>query len=227
MELPDPANISFPFVEMQASSEFIISKPPRTGGEVSIRTIKEQLLYEMSDPANYLSPDVRLSILGVVLKQVEKNKVKVTGAVGKKPSSTYKVSATYRDGFKAEGTLAIFGRDVKQKAIKCGKVILDRVKKCGYTLEKTCIEALGTGDLVPLPFNVCQPLETVLRVAARDRSFEAMECFVRHLAPMVTAGPPGVTSYSSGRPKIRPVFGYWPCLIKRSQVTPKIEMVKS
>lgn len=226
MDMEEVVDIGFPYVEMDESGTFVVTKPRGTGGSVSQQTVKEQLIYEIGDPNAYLSPDVTVSFLSLFLENDGENRVVVRGAKGKAPPPNYKVSATYRDGFRAEGTLAIFGRGAKEKAKRCGKVILERVKRLGYELERTCVECLGSGDVVPSITNHNETLECVLRVAAADHRREALECFARQIAPMVTSGPAGTTGYTSGRPHIRPVFGYWPCLIPVDEVQPCIEYIE-
>lgn len=228
LEIPDIVNIGFPFVEVEESGAFVITKPPLSGGRVSLRTVKEQMLYEIGDPSAYLSPDVTLSLLNVSLEDQGENRVKVMGAKGRAPPPTLKVSATYRDGYKAEGMLALFGRNAKAKARRCGEMILERVKLAGFDLERTCIECLGGGDLVPgIESSTSEPLECMLRICIADHRLEALECFSRQIAPMVTAGPPGTTGYTTGRPRIRPVFGYWPCLVNAEDVRPHVEAMEN
>ncbi len=142
------------------------------------------------------------------------------------PPKTLKVSLTYRAGFKAEGMLTIFGSSAVQKAKLCGEIILERVKVQGFNLNKTHIECLGNLDVVPGVFEGSQDLqECVLRVAVSDSDFKAVECFTKEIAPLVTSGPQGVTGYISGRPRIREVFGFWPCLIEANKLSQKSEVL--
>lgn len=226
LELDEVTNIGFPFVEMHPDGCFVITKPAGSSGIVSVETVKEQLLYEIGDPGRYISPDIILSFLSISLANEGRNRVQVTGAKGFPPPSTYKVSTTFRDGFKAEGSLIIFGRDCKAKAQRCGEIVIERVRQAGFVLDRFCIECLGTGDVVPGIWAAQDPLECVLRICVADHRQEALECFSRQMAPLVTAGPPGTTGYTTGRPRLRPVFGYWPCLIDAGAVNPKIEVLE-
>lgn len=229
LSLPDLADIGYPFVEMHADGTFVITKPTSTGGCVSIETVKEQLVYEIGDPNCYLSPDATVSFLSLALDKDGCDRIKVTGAKGSPPPPTYKVSATYHDGFKAEAMLVIFGRNAAEKARACGEIVLERVRRCGFKLHRSCIECLGCGDAVPgvLPTDkMTQHLECVLRICAADPRREALECFAKEIAPLVTSGPPGTTGYTGGRPAVRQVFGYWPCLVPTSEIKPKIELIE-
>lgn len=228
LTVPDPANIGFPFVEMHEDGSFVITKPKGTGGIVNEQTVKEQLLYEIGDPGAYLSPDATVSFLSLSLHEDGKDRILVKGAKGKPPPVSYKVSATYRDGYKTEGTLAIFGPDAHKKARRCGEIILERVRQAGFNIERSNIECLGSGAIVPgvLPStSYPEGLECFLRVSVADKNEQALECFAKEIAGLVTSGPQGVTGYTTGRPHVRPVFGYWPCLISRSQATPKVQIL--
>lgn len=219
LSIEDPANIGFPYVEISADSSFVITKSPKSSGVVNYQTVKEQLLYEIGDPEAYLSPDATVSFLNLHLAGDGKDRIKITGAIGKAPTCFYKVSATYKAGFKAEGMLVIFGQNAVLKAKQCGAMILKRVQMAGFTIERSCIECLGAGDSVGRQTSYSDELlECVLRVAVADKRKEAVEAFTKEIAPLVTSGPQGVTGYTSGRPKARPQFGYWPCLIEREKV---------
>lgn len=138
------------------------------------------------------------------------------------------MSATYRDGFTAQGQLAIVGRDAASKARRAGEVILERVRRAGFDLERSLIECLGSGDVVPgvaACSNRSEPWEVILRVSVADSRREAVERFTKEIAPLVTSGPPGTTGYATGRPKVRPVFGYWPCLASKSSVMPQVRLL--
>lgn len=228
LELPDPAGIGFPIAEVDAEGTCIVTKSPKTGGRVNARTVKEQLLYEIGDPDRYLSPDATVSFLGLRVEDLGDDRVRVTGAKGRPAPSTYKVSATFRDGYRAQGMLTIFGRDAELKARHCGAIVLDRLRRAGYVLRETTVECLGVGDVapgVPISANRLDLMEVVLRIAVADDSRAAVEKFSKELMPLITAGPPGTTGYAEGRPKVHPVFRYWPCLIDRGKVQPRVSLI--
>lgn len=228
LEIVSPETLGFPIVEIDSEGSFIVTKFNDAGGAVTIDRVKEQLLYEIGNPSAYISPDVMASFLSLQLEQVGQDRVLVKGATGKAPPSSYKVSATYRDGYRAEGTLTIVGRECLEKARRCGKIILEKMKRAGLNPEKSLIECIGGGDVVPgvLPFagKPHDPFECLLRIAISDQSMEVLEYFSKQIAPLVTSGPQGTTGYITGRPHMRPIFGYWPCLIDRKQVMTKLLM---
>ncbi len=228
LEVPTPSDVGFPIAEISADGSCVITKPARTGGAVTMQTVKEQLLYEIGDPGNYLSPDATVSFLTLSVDQVAENRVRVFGATGRAPPSGYKVSATYRDGFKAHGQLTIFGHDAVKKARRAGNALLHRLHAVGCVYRETSIECLGTGASVrgiASRVSEAQLIETVLRVSVAADTNEPVERFARAIAPLVTSGPQGVTGYATGRPKVFPIFGYWPCLIERAQVKPAWRLV--
>lgn len=221
LTLPDPHNVGFPVVEVHEDGSLVLTKPPGTGGRVDLRIVKEQLLYEIGDPGNYLSPDATVSFLDLSLQQVGENRVLVSGARGSQPPDTYKVSATYREGFMAHGMLTVYGRKAVQKARRCGEIILQRMDEAGFKPRSANVECLGTGDCAPGIAggpDENELIETVLRISVADPDRNTVARFTKELASLVTSGPQGVTGYATGRPKIRPVFGYWPCLINRCDV---------
>lgn len=219
LDLPDPANMGYPIAELADDASLTITKPEGTGGEVSTWTVKEQLLYEIGDPKNYLSPDCRVDFTGLSVEEVGKHRVQVHGASGGPPPPHYKVSATYRDGYWAQGTLTIFGRDAVAKAQRCGEVIFERLRRAGYDYPRKNIECLGANAVAPGVLPPPDLLETVLRVSAAHPDKAAIERFAREIAPLVTSGPQGTTGYAGGRPKPTPVFAYWPCLIAREKLS--------
>jgi hypothetical protein len=224
-EAPDLANVGYPIVEIESSGLFRVTKPPNTGGRVNRETVAEQLLYEVGDPAAYLTPDVTADFTSVSLNETETDVVEVSNARGKPATDSYKVSIAYRDGFTASGTLVLFGPDAETKARRSGEMILERLSRAGYILERSNIECLGAGDCVPgVISRQINPPEVVLRVSVHDGRRPAVERFTKEFAPLVTSGLPGTTGYTTGRPSVREVFAYWPALIDKSAVKARVQM---
>ncbi|MFL5340287.1 MAG: acyclic terpene utilization AtuA family protein [Gemmataceae bacterium] len=217
-EAPDLANVGYPIAEIEETGACRITKPPATGGAVNVETVTEQLLYEVADPAAYLTPDVVADFTSVCVEQDGSDVVRISGAKGRPATDSYKVSIAYRDGFAASGTLVIAGPQAAAKARRSGEMLLDRLARVGMKPEHSLIECLGAGDCVPGVLPRAEPPEVVLRVAVRDASRAKVERFTKEFAPLVTSGPPGVTGYTTGRPAVREVFAYWPALIAKSAV---------
>jgi hypothetical protein len=224
-ELPDLAGIGYPIAEIAEDGSFAITKPPGTGGRVSAETVSEQLLYEIDDPARYRTPDVDVDFTGLSIAEQGTDRVAVTEAAGRPPSNRLKLVGVYKDGWTASGMLAVVGRDAEAKARAAGEVILERVRRAGYRLANTLVECFGSGDVacgVVRP--EAPPFEVVLRVTVRDAERAAVERFCRELAPLVTAGPPGIVGYAAGRPTPRPAFGYWPALVPRDLAESRVRL---
>jgi hypothetical protein len=217
-------DVGYPIAEIEGSGTLRITKPPGTGGAVNCETVSEQLLYEVGDPAAYLTPDVIADFTSVSLASAGHDSVLLTKAHGKPATDTYKVSISYRDGFMASGTLVILGPGAPAKARACGEMILQRLRRADIELEHSNIECLGAGACVPGVIAAeAEPPEVVLRVTARDSRRAAIERFTKEFAPLVTSGPPGVTGYTTGRPPVREVFAYWPALIDKRAVNHVVE----
>ena len=227
LEIENQENIGFPVVEVNSDGSFTVTKPLNTGGVVNEQTVKEQLLYEISDPKNYLSPDVIVDFTTLSLNVVGKDRVTLKGAKGKEPPKKYKVNATYQSGYRLEAFLGCFGHLAALKAYKTGEVIFKKVKNAGFNLDKTSIECLGSLDIVPGVFKKKDDIqECVLRISAMDKEKAGLEYLSKEIAPMITNGPQGLTGYTSGRPKIREVFGFWPCLIERDLARVKVKVME-
>ncbi len=230
LDVPAGHDVGFPIAEINPDGDCVITKPSSSGGAVTVRTIKEQLLYEVGDPAAYLSPDVTVNFLGLSVAQAGTDRVSVSGACGTAPPDNYKVSAAYRDGYKAHGLLTIFGHDAVRKARHAGEGLLRRLQERGCMFRETLVECLGTGASVrgiASRMVDTQLVETVLRVSVAADTREPVNRFTREIASLVTSGPQGITGYATGRPKVLPIFGYWPCLIPRQSVASAIRVLEA
>jgi hypothetical protein len=224
-QVPDWPHIGYPIAEIDADGQTCLTKAEGSGGLVTVDTVAEQLVYEIDDPRCYRTPDIDVDLTSVQLKQVGSNRVAIQGASGTAPSDQLKVAAVYRDGWTASGMLAVVGRGAERKARACGRIVLDRVSHAGFEVAHSLIECLGAGDVVPgvLP-RPAEVFETVLRISVRDPRREAVERFCKEFAPLITAGPPGLAGYATGRPSPRPAFGYWPTLIPKSFIADQVEV---
>jgi hypothetical protein len=225
IDLPDFAGIGYPIAALAADGSCAITKPEGTGGQVSVGTVTEQLLYEIDDPARYRTPDVDVDFTTVAIAEQGRDRVTVKRATGRPPSDFLKLVGVYRDGWTASGMLAVVGRDAEAKARAAGNIILDRVRRAGVKLDQSLVECFGAGDVAPGVIRpALPPFEVVLRVTVRDPDRTAVERFCRELAPLVTSGPPGIVGYAAGRPSPRPAFGYWPALVPRTLAEERTRM---
>jgi|HubBroStandDraft_6_1064221.scaffolds.fasta_scaffold22159_4 hypothetical protein len=219
-------DVGYPIAEIADDGRVAITKPATNGGSVTVGTVAEQLVYEIGDPAHYLTPDVDTDFSHVRLLQTETDRVEVSHARGAAPPETLKVSIAYQDGFMASATVVLCGPNATQNARAAGTIILNRLAHAGVKPARTHVEILGAGDTLPgMPITGdSRPWDVVLRVSAADPSRSVLDRFVREFAPLVTAGPPGVTGYTGGRAKPRPVLAYWPTTVSRTHVQPEVDV---
>lgn len=227
----DLSKVGYPIATIFADGSSVISKPDNTTGEVSIATVSEQIVYEIGDPRHYLTPDVDANFAEVRLKQLGVNQVHVTGASGTSRPPTLKVSTCFKDGFTASSTLVLIGPNAIANAKMSGELIRSRLESIGQLPEDFFVEVLGGGDSFPDASTTSSPAsrsettspwEVVMRVSAYDKSREKIERFTREFAPLVTSGPAGVSGYTGGRAKSRPVFSYLPAFINRELAVAKV-----
>ena len=225
-EAEDLANVGYPLVDVEPDGSFVITKPATTGGAVNVETVAEQLLYEVGDPAAYLTPDVVADFTSVRLEPAGPDAVRVTTTRGAPATDMYKVSIAYRDGYSASGTLTLIGPDAVQKAVLCGDMIRERLRRINMYPEQSYVEVLGAGACVPgVLADRPLPVEVVLRVSMRDSRRAVVERFTKEFAPLVTSGPAGVSGYTAGRPPVREVYAYWPALVAKTVVSPKVSLL--
>lgn len=221
----DLGTIGYPIAELRDNGTSIISKPTDTGGEVSIGTVSEQLVYEIGDPQQYFTPDVVADFSHVRLTQHAENEVLVEAGTGTEAPKTLKVSIAYRDGFTTTGSIVVVGPHAQEKAHAAAAAVRVRMKTAGYELDQFEVECLGAGETLPgMDLWRRSSQEIVLRISARDHRREAIDRLTRELAPLVTSGPPGVTGYTGARIRSRPVLAYWPTKIPREIVTASVEV---
>jgi len=221
----DLANIGYPIAEISEDGSCVISKPNGTGGQVSVETVAEQLVYEIGDPRRYMTPDVVADFSQVVLAETETDRVLVTGGCGQPAPERFKVSMAYRSGFSTMAEIVIAGRDAKSKAAAAANAIKTRMVNAGFAPEQFESEFLGVGATLPGVAMETGPLqEIMLRMHVRDPKRDTLEFFVRQIPSLVTSGPPGVTGYVGARPKIIPVLAYWPSTIAREKMRPQVKV---
>ncbi len=211
-------NIGYPIIEMEPSGEFVVTKHPNTGGVVSEKSVKEQLVYEMGDPSNYISPDGIARFDTIRLKEDGPDRVRVFGAKGKPEPESLKVSMSYEDGWKASGMILVSGPDTYRKAETIADIFW---KKLDYKYEQTRTEVIGSGSIWPDSLTKGEANEVLLRFGVRDQSFERVRDFGIALPTLILSGPAGMAVTTGGRPKPKQVIAYWPALIHRARVTAK------
>ncbi len=245
--IPDMANIGFPIIEASPNGEFIVTKHDRTGGRVNVQSVKEQLLYEMGDPKSYITPDVVADFSSIHLEDAGKDRVRVFGIKGNPNTEFYKVSIAYSNGYKAVGTLVYSWPDAYEKAQAADKILRERLDRLGLKFETILTEFVGVnathGHLAlssppyeggvdgVSPDGVVLSLQDIpevqLRFGVRGPNKPDVERFTKELAPLILTGPPAVTGFAGGRPKVEEIMAYFPALIPKNLIETTVEIVEA
>ena len=216
--IPRFESIGYPIVEVFADGSFVVTKHAGTGGAVTVRTVKEQLVYEMGDPRSYITPDVVADFGSIRLEQAGRDRVRVWGVKGRPAPANLKVSASYFNGWKATGTLIISAPEAFEKACAFAALFW---KRLGLEFDETHTDFVGHsscwGTLAP----AVDPPEVLLRLSVRDADKAKIEAFSKMVPAVILSGPPGV-AVTGGRPQAQEVVAYWPALVPRDRVKPTL-----
>ena len=226
--VPNLAEVGFPIVEASPDGTFVVTKHERTGGWVVIPSVKEQLVYEMGDPHEYITPDCVADFTSVRLEYEGRDRVRVFGIKGQPATEFYKVSISYSAGYKAVGTLVYSWPEAYDKSLAADRILRARLDRLGLHFDLIHTEFVGAnathGPLAGRPS--ADIPEVQLRVGVRGQDRVAIERFTKEIAPLVLTGPPGVTGFAGGRPKVEEIVAYWPALIPKSEITPRVDIVE-
>jgi hypothetical protein len=227
--IPDLANVGFPIVEAAPDGTFVVTKHEGTGGIVSIPSIKEQLVYEMGDPHEYITPDCVADFTSIRLEDAGRNRVRVHGIKGRPATEFLKVSISYAAGYKAVGTLVYSWPDAYAKARAADAILRARLERLGLRFEQILTEFVGAnathGRLAGEPSPDLP--EVQLRVGVRGADRASVERFTKEIAPLILTGPPGVTGFAGGRPKVEEIVAYWPALIPKTEIKASVEVTEA
>jgi hypothetical protein len=223
--IPNLWDIGYPIVEANADGTFAVTKHRGTGGRVNVAGVTEQLMYEMGDPQNYITPDCIADFTSIHLDQDGDDRVLVSGITGKAATDSYKVSISYLAGYKAVGMLIYSWPDAYAKAQAADGVLRRRLEELGLRFDNILTEFVGAGALHGTLAGTPGPdiPEVVLRVGVSGEK-ASIERFTREIAPLALNGPPTVSGLGGGRPKVEEVVAYWPALIPKNVVKPRIEV---
>jgi len=228
--VPDWAHIGYPIVDVDIDGDFICSKPAGTGGLVTPAVVSEQMLYEIGDPARYILPDVVCDFTQVTMRQVGPDQVEVRGATGLPPTDSYKVSATWMDGYRIASQLTIVGFDAAAKARRTGEAIVLRTSELlaaagmdPYTASH--IEVLGAESCYGPHARADDVREVMLRLSASHARKEALALLAREIAPAGTSWSPGTTGAGGGRASASPLIRQFAFLLPKQMVTAQVQLV--
>jgi hypothetical protein len=228
--IPDPDDIGYPIVEVEPDGAFAVTKHEGTGGQISVASVTEQLLYEIGDPQTYISPDCIADFTTIQLAQAGPDRVQFTGIRGRPATDSYKVSISYSYGFKATGSIAYAWPQAYRKAQAGDRILRGRLPRLGLKFDAVRSEYLGAsachGILAaePGPELADSLPEVALHFGVRSGDRAVVERFTKEIAPLVLNGPPSVTGLGAGRPKVEEVVAYWPTPIPKTEVTPEVTL---
>ena len=227
--IPDLANVGLPIAEASADGTFVITKHEGTGGRINIPAIKEQLVYEMGDPHEYITPDCVADFTTIRLEDAGPDRVRVYGIEGRPATEFLKVSISYSAGYKAVGTLVYAWPEAYEKAKAAASILRERLGRLGLKFEQVLTEFVGAnathGPLAGEPSGDLAEVQFRIGVRGEDRS--AIERFTKEIAPLILTGPPAVTGFAGGRPKVEEIVAYWPALIPKKEIIPRVEVIEA
>jgi len=227
--IPDLANVGFPIVEASPDGTFVVTKHDGTGGRVNVQSVKEQLLYEMGDPKAYITPDVVADFSSIQLEDAGPDRVRVFGIKGSPKTDLYKVSIAYSAGWKSVGTLVYAWPEAYEKARAADRILRERLDRLGLRFDVILTEYVGVnathGHLAGEPSPDIP--EVQLRIGVRGQNKADVERFTKEIAPLILTGPPAVTGFAGGRPKVEEIMAYFPALIPKSLIDTKVEIVEA
>ncbi len=219
-EIEGMAQVGFPIVEVSEDGTFVVTKHAGSGGRVTRASVTEQIVYEMGDPQTYITPDVVADFASINLDDLGEDRVRVRGVKGRQATDFLKVSIAYAGGWKATGTLTYSWPDAAAKALSADRILRERLDRLGLVFDEIRTELVGWdsthGALVGAP--PADIPEVQLRIGVRGQNRAAVERFSREIAPLVLTGPPSVTGFAGGRPRVQEIMAYWPALIRREAV---------
>jgi hypothetical protein len=225
-DIDDLSDVGYPIIEAYPDGTFIVTKHDGTGGRVSRAVVAEQILYELGDPRTYITPDVVADFTTIHLNDEGPDRVRVHGVRGAPATDRLKVSISYSAGWKAVGTLVYAWPDAIAKARLADRVLRERLQRMGHRYDEIRTEFVGWnathGHLAGPPSSDVPEVE--LRIAVRAEQKEPVEAFTREIAPLILTGPPTVTGFAGGRPRVQEVVAYWPALIDRAEIEPQLRV---
>ncbi|SFP56925.1 acyclic terpene utilization AtuA family protein [Pseudomonas sp. NFPP28] len=218
-DVDDLARLGFPLAEIDADGQAVITKVTGSGGRVSRATCTEQLIYEVHDPAAYLTPDVTADFSRVCFVEEGVDRVRAQGAGGRSRPERLKVSVGYLDGWIGEGQMSYGGPGAVARAQLARDVVLKRLELIGVKMQDVRAELIGM-DSLHGPRSTVEPWEVRLRVAARCEERSEAVRVGNEVETLYTNGPSGGGGASKS---VRQVVAVASLLLPRDAVNPRIE----
>lgn len=228
-DVPNPWDFAFPIAEVSADGSAIISKLQGSGGAITLQTVKEQILYEVHDPANYLTPDVTVDFTTVDLEDLGQDRVRVSNIGGKPRPETLKVSIGCQEGFIGEDMFFYAGPGALRRAELAKKILEQRFKIVGLDAQQVRIDFLGLNAIHGLatPSSAPEPYEIAVRVAARTKDRRQAEKIGREVDAMAVSGIAHTGKRVPHQDRVREIIGIWSSLVAREEISTSINYFSS
>ncbi len=223
-DVPGLARLGFPFADVTAAGAVTIGKCAGSGGRIDIATCTEQLLYEVDDPAAYITPDCVLDMTGVSFRPVAPDRVAVLGARARPRTPTYKVSVGYFAGYLGEGQLSYGGAGAVARARLAGEIVTDRLRLRGFVYDELRFHLIGLDSLHGAGNGRAEPYEVRLRVTGRTGERAAAEAVGFEVAALYTNGPAGGAGDAAA---VREILAVQSVLLPRGLVQPRVEVIEA
>jgi len=224
-DVPDLVDVGFPIAEVVADGSAVITKPAGTGGAVTLATVKEQMLYEIHDPAAYLTPDVVLDMTDVRLAEAGPDRVHLSGARGHARPRTLKITACWPGGYKGEAGISYGGPNAAARGRLAEKIIHERLAKLYPDLEfETGLIGLTSLSGAATPADAPEPIDVRLRLAARADDVGLVEAALAEVEALYLNGPAGGGGV---RRQVTPELNTDSLYVDRANVTSRVSVVES
>lgn len=228
--VPEPWNLPYPIAEVTPDATAVITKPAASGGRVDLDTVRQQLLYEVADPAAYLHPDVVADLTTARFEDLGDDRVRITGVTGRPATPTYKALLAHHAGWSGEARAAFAWPDAREKAEATAAILAKRAEAAGYAVDEWRFEFWGDdalGGAVPMPTATgrAEPSEIGLRVAWRCTDQRTAAAIAREMVPLMLSAPPaGHTTMGRGVSGASELLGIWPTLVEKDLVDPGVRV---
>jgi hypothetical protein len=221
--------IGYPIADISDQGSFVCCKPEGSGGLVSVGTVAEQMVYEIGDPQAYILPDVVCDFSAVELRQVGRDRVAVSGAIGRPAPDSYKICATYADEYRGGTQLTFYGIEADKKAEKLAEAVFKAARRTCQSLglpdySDTSVELIGAESQYGSNAALTEVREVSMKIAAKHAHSAGISILLKETVGLGLATPPGLSGFQGGRPKPSPVVRLFSFLLPKHCVTATLEI---
>jgi hypothetical protein len=218
------ARLGFPFADVGEDGSAVFGKVAGSGGELSIRTCKEQLLYEVHDPARYIQPDVVADFTSARFAQDGPDRVRLSGGGGTPRTGSLKATIGYRDGFIGEGQISYAGAGAERRARLALEIVVERLRLLGVPIRDLQLDVIGVDSVYAGPRGPGEAMDVRARIAGRTATLPDAQRIGREIEAVWINGPAGGGGATWAA---REVIAAASALIPRERVRPTLHMLES